>query len=82
MPVEREEVAPEDLLDRHVFHPPMFPGGEILFSAFFEFPRKENECESVIWRRHVNGGLDSIHRMGCERQTEVAPNRETAGAVR
>jgi hypothetical protein len=73
--LEREEVDPEDLLDRHVFHPPMFPGGEILYSAFFEFP--DNQCESVVWRRYVAEGLASVHRMGCERQA-AARRRQVA----
>lgn len=77
MPVEREEIAPEELLDRHVFHPPMFPSGEILFSAFFEFPR--GECESVIWREHVDGGLGGVHRMGCERQAKTRRRQVAAG---
>jgi len=69
VPAEREEIEPQELLDRHVFHPPMFPNGKIPFSTFFEFP--SNQCESVAWRKYVEGGLPSVHRMGCERQATL-----------
>jgi len=69
VPAEREEIEPQELLDRHVFHPPMFPNGKIPFSTFFEFP--SNQCESVVWRKYVEGGLPSVHRMGCERQATL-----------
>jgi hypothetical protein len=77
VPVEREEVGPDELLDRHVFHPPMFPGGEILFSTLFEFPG--NQCESVVWRQHVDGGLDGVHRIGCERQAAARKRQISTG---
>jgi hypothetical protein len=73
----REEVGPDELLSRHIFHPPMFPGGELLATAFFEFP--DNQCESVIWHRHVVDGLDGVHRMGCERQTLARERQASQG---
>jgi hypothetical protein len=55
----------------------MFPGGELLFSALFEFPG--NQCESVIWRRYVNGDLTEIHQMGCARELAARKGQVAAG---
>ena len=55
----------------------MFPGGELLATAFFEFP--DNQCESVIWHRHVLDGIESVHRMGCERQRAAREKQATQG---
>jgi hypothetical protein len=63
----REEVGPDELLSRHIFDPPMFPGGELLARCFFEFPG--GQCESVLWHRYVAEGLKGVHRMGCDKQS-------------
>jgi hypothetical protein len=73
----REEISPDELLSRHIFHPPMFPGGELLATAFFEFPG--NQCESVIWHRRLADGLDGVHRLGCEKQALVRNKQASQG---
>jgi hypothetical protein len=74
---DREEVGPNELLSRHVFNPPMFPGGELLARYFFEFPG--GQCESVVWRRHVPDGLEGVHRMGCDRQSRARDRQAQQG---
>jgi hypothetical protein len=77
VPLNREEIGPDEVLRRHIFHPPMFPGGALLARAFFEFP--EGQCESVIWTRYVDGGLDGIHRLGCERESAIRQRQQDSG---
>jgi hypothetical protein len=77
VPLHREEIGPDEILSRHIFHPPMFPGGALLARTFFEFPG--NQCESVIWGRYVADGFDGIHRLGCQRQTAVQQRQQAEG---
>jgi hypothetical protein len=74
---DREEVGPNELLSRHIFNPPMFPGGELLARYFFEFPG--GQCESVLWRRHVADGLEGVHRMGCDKQSRARDRQAHQG---
>jgi hypothetical protein len=76
---DREEVGPDELLSRHIFNPPMFPGGELLARCFFEFPG--GQCESVLWRRHVAEGLEGVHRMGCDRQSRARDRQAHQGKI-
>jgi len=75
--IPREIIGNDELLSRQVFHPPMFPDGVLLLvRALFEFPG--GQCESLVWHRYA-AGLDGIHRMGCERQTELRQRQLSAG---
>src|SRR5437764_9905895 len=77
MPADREEIGQDEILYRHIFDPPMFPGGTLIAKFFFEFPK--NQCESVIWLRHVGDGAAGVHRFGCARQKTARQRQRDAG---
>jgi hypothetical protein len=77
VPPHTEEVDPEALLSRHIFDPPMFPGGALVATFLFEFPN--NQCESVVWQNKLPNGLEGVHRLGCERQNESRRRQIAAG---
>ena len=79
MQASREEVSTDDLLSRHIFDPPMFPGRTLVAKFFFEFP--QNQCESVVWQRKLSDAIDGVHRLGCEHQTKLRQRQAAEGKV-
>jgi hypothetical protein len=73
----REEVGPDDLLSRHLFDPPMFPGGTLVAKFFFVFP--QNQGESVVWQRKLQDAIDGVHRLGCEHQARARQKQAAEG---
>jgi hypothetical protein len=77
VPATQEDIAPDALLSRQIFDPPMFPAGTLLAKFFFEFPG--NQCESLIWQEKLPDGLQGVHRLGCEKQARDRKRQAVAG---
>jgi hypothetical protein len=63
-----EEIPDSDMVSRLLFEPSMRPKDDILWENVFQFPSKDGNLESVIWRKYA-AAIDEVHGQGCTKQT-------------
>jgi hypothetical protein len=62
------EIIPDsDMVSRLLFEPSMRPKDDILWENVFQFPSKDGNLESVIWRKYAVSIYD-VHTQGCAKQ--------------
>ncbi len=76
---EREDIPDSGQISRWVWeHMLDKKTGELLWEPFFEFRKRSNQCESVIWRKYARS-LRDVHQLGCaeERRRRVEGHNST-----
>ena len=79
--MEREDIADSEILSRLVFNPPMYKNSTLIWKLIFEF--QNNQCESLIWHRHVgfSPAIAEVHACGCRREAEKIVKARDLGKV-